>query len=296
VSRGWAAGWVWNEIVDDVMRLVGGVRAEIKAKNLSLVAAGVAFYGLLAIFPALIAVVTLYGLVADPETISAQISDATAAMPTEASDLLTSQLAAVAAVDAGRLSFGLVISLAATLWASAGGVRAIATGLNLIDGVEAARGAVKRAGVSLVLTLGAMVEAVVMLTLVAGFPVVVDGLGLDPVSAALAQGLRWLLLVVALGAGLALLYRLAPDRPPPRWRWISWGTVSAVLLWALGSVGFSVYVDNFGSYNSTYGSIAAVIVLMLWLFLSAFAVLFGAVVDAVRDRDKDVTEATHTAR
>ena len=278
------------------MRLVGGVRAEIKAKNLPLVAAGVAFYGLLAIFPALIAVVTLYGLVADPETISAQISDATAALPTEASDLLTSQLAAVAAVGADRLSFGLVISLAATVWASAGGVRAIATGLNLIDGVEAARGLVKRAGVSLALTLGAMVEAVVMLTLVAGFPVVVDRLGLDPVAAALAQGVRWLLLVVALGVGLAVLYRWAPDRPPPRWRWLSWGTVSAIVLWALGSVGFAVYVDNFGSYNSTYGSIAAVIVLMLWLFLSAFAVLFGAVVDAVRDRDKDVTEATRTAR
>ena len=278
------------------MRLVGGVRAEIKARNVSLVAAGVAFYGLLAIFPALIAVVTLYGLVADPETISAQISDATAALPTEASDLLTSQLAAVAAVGADRLSFGLVISLAATVWASAGGVRAIATGLNLIDGVEAARGLVKRAGVSLALTLGAMVEAVVMLTLVAGFPVVVDRLGLDPVAAALAQGVRWLLLVVALGVGLAVLYRWAPDRPPPRWRWLSWGTVSAIVLWALGSVGFAVYVDNFGSYNSTYGSIAAVIVLMLWLFLSAFAVLFGAVVDAVRDRDKDVTEATRTAR
>jgi membrane protein len=278
------------------MRLVRGVRAEIKARNLSLVAAGVAFYGLLAIFPALIAVVTLYGLVADPERISAEIADATAAMPSEARELIASQLGAVAAVGAGPLSFGLVVSLAATIWAAAGGVRAIATGLNLIYGVEATRGLVKRAGVSLALTLGAMVEAVVMLTLVAGFPVLVDSLGLDPVATALAEGLRWLLLVVALVAGLAVLYRLAPDQPPPRSRWISWGTVSAVVLWALGSVGFSVYVDNFGSYNSTYGSIAAVIVLMLWLFLSAFAVLFGAVVDAVRDRDKDVTEATHTAR
>jgi membrane protein len=278
---------LWDEIVGDVMRLVRGVRAEIKARNLSLVAAGVAFYGLLAIFPALIAVVTLYGLVADPERISAEITDATAAMPSEARDLIASQLAKVAAVGAGPLSFGLVVSLVATIWAAAGGVRALATGLNLIHGVEATRGLVKRAGVSLALTLGAMAEVVVMLTLVAGFPVVVDRLGLDPVAAALAEGLRWLLLVVALAAGLAVLYRLAPDQPPPRWRWISWGTVSAVMLWALGSVGFSVYVDNFGSYNSTYGSIAAVIVLMLWLFLSAFVVLFGAVVDAVGDRADD---------
>jgi membrane protein len=286
--------------VGELRGLVRGVRAEIKAKNLPLVAAGVAFYGLLAIFPALIAVVTLYGLVADPETISAQLAGATTAMPSEASDLITSQLAAVAAVDAGRLSFGLVVSLAATVWAAAGGLRALATGLNLINGVETARGLVRRAAASLALTLGAMVEAVVMLTLVAGFPVVVDRLRLDPVAVAIAQGLRWLLLVAALGVGLAVLYRWAPDRPPTWWRWVSWGTIAAVGLWAIGSVGFSVYVDNFASYNSTYGSIAAVIVLMLWLFLSAFAVLFGAVVDAVvdvhRDRDKDVTEATDTAR
>ena len=111
-------------IVAEIKRLVRGVREEIKSSNLSLVAAGVAFYGLLATFPALIAVVTLYGLVADPDTITSQITDATAAMPSEASDLLTSQLASVVAVGTSRLSLGLVVSLVATVWASAGGVRA----------------------------------------------------------------------------------------------------------------------------------------------------------------------------
>ena len=280
----------------DLMRLVSGIRAELRSKNVSLVAAGVAFYGLLAIFPAVIALVTLYGLVADPEEIATQLADAPSAMPDEARDLVTSQLASVAAVGVGGLSFGLAISIAATVWAAAGGVRALSTGLNLIFDVAGDRGMVKRAATSLVLTLGAMVEAVVMLALVAGFPVAIGRLGLDPVTAAFAQGLRWTLLVAALVVGLGVLYRWAPDRPPRRWRWISWGTVTAVALWAVGSVGFSVYVDNFGSYNATYGSIAAVIVLMLWLFLSAFAVLFGAVIDAVGDRDKDVTEATPTAR
>jgi len=278
------------------MRLVSGIRAELRSKNVSLVAAGVAFYGLLAIFPAVIALVTLYGLVADPEEIATQLADAPSAMPDEARDLVTSQLASVAAVGVGGLSFGLAISIAATVWAAAGGVRALSTGLNLIFDVAGDRGMVKRAATSLVLTLGAMVEAVVMLALVAGFPVAIGRLGLDPVTAAFAQGLRWTLLVAALVVGLGVLYRWAPDRPPRRWRWISWGTVTAVALWAVGSVGFSVYVDNFGSYNATYGSIAAVIVLMLWLFLSAFAVLFGAVIDAVGDRDKDVIEATPTAR
>jgi membrane protein len=279
-----------------LVRLAREVRAELRSKNVTLVAAGVGFYGLLAMFPALIAVVTLYGLVADPEKIAAQIAGATAAMPDEARDLVASQLASVAAVGVSGLSFGLALSLAATVWAATGAVRALSTGLNLIFGVPATRGLFKRSAVSLALTLGAMAEAVVMLTLVAGFPVVVDRLGLDPVAAAVAEGLRWTLLVVAVVVGVAVLYRWAPDHTPGRWRWISWGTVSAVALWAIGSVGFSVYVDNFGTYNATYGSIAAVIVLMLWLYLSAFAVLFGAVIDAAGHRDKDVTEATPTAR
>src|SRR5262245_35221856 len=113
----------------DVMGLVRGVRAEIKSKNLSLLAAGVAFYGLLAMFPGLIALVTLYGLVADPERISAEISDVTAPMPNAASDLVTEQLASVAAVGVGGLTLGLAVSLGATVWASAGAVRALAVGL-----------------------------------------------------------------------------------------------------------------------------------------------------------------------
>jgi membrane protein len=280
----------------DVMGLARAVREEIKSKNLPLVAAGVAFYGLLAMFPALIALVTLYGLVADPETIADEISNATAAMPSEASDLVTSQLASVAAVGTSGLSFGLVISLAATMWAAAGALRALSTGLNLVFEVDQARGFARRSAVALGLTLGAVIQAIIMLTLVAGFPVVTDRLGLEPMAAALAEALRWVLLVASVIIGLAVLYRWAPDRPPARWRWLSWGTVSAVVLWALGSAGFSIYVDNFGRYNATYGGIAAVIVLMLWLFLSAFAVLFGAVVDAVDDRNKDVTEATRATR
>ena len=275
---------------------VRGVRAEITSKNLPLVAAGVAFYGLLAIFPALIAVVKLYGLVADPTRISAQISSAAAAMPQGAADLITVQLTSMTEVGVGGLSVGLTISLGATIWAAAGAVRALLTGLNVIVEVEEGRGPVKRAVLSLALTLGAMVLALVTLTLVAAFPVIVGWLGLDPVAAALAELGRWSTLVAVVVVGLAVLYRWGPDRPRPRWRWATWGTVVAVGLWAIGSLGFSVYVSNFGRYHQTYGGIAAVIVLMLWLYLSAFAILIGALIDAVRDRDKDVTQATPATR
>jgi membrane protein len=271
----------------EMARIARGVRAEIRDKNLSLVAAGVAFYGLLAIFPALVAVVTVYGLVADPDRISDELASVTAAMPGGAADLITDQLRSIAAVGVGGLSFGLAISLAATVWAAAGGLRALTTGLEMIYDVRPRNGFLRRAAKSLGLTLAAMADAVVVLTLVAVFPVIVRRLGLSPAAAAVAEGVRWILLVAAVVVVLAVLYRWAPDRPTPSGRLITWGTVTAVVMWAAGSLAFSVYVGNFGRYNATYGSIAAVVVLMLWLYLSAFAVLVGAVVDALRDRRHD---------
>ena len=273
----------------ELARFLRRVRDAAKADNVSLVAAGVAFYGLLAIFPALIATVTLYGLVADPDRIKEQIASATAALPPGAADLVTSQLTSVASVGHGGLTLSLVISLGATIWAASGGVRALLIGLNVIYRTEESRGLVKRSSLGLGLTLGGLVVVALALTLVAAFPVILDRIGLDPVAAGFAQAARWALLAVVVVIGLSVLYRLGPDREQPRFRWVTWGTLTALGMWVLGSVGFSVYVSNFGSYNQTYGSIAAVIVLMLWLYLSALAVLVGAEIDAVRERDKDVT-------
>ncbi len=280
----------------ELARLLRRVRDAAKADNVSLVAAGVAFYGLLAIFPALIATVTLYGLVADPDRIKEQIASATAALPPGAADLVTSQLTSVASVGRGGLTLGLVISLGATIWAASGGVRALVKGLNVIYHTEESRGFVERSSLGLGLTLGGLVAVALALTLVAAFPVILDRIGLDPVAAGFAQAARWALLAVLVVIGLSVLYRLGPDREQPRFRWVTWGTLTALGMWVLGSVGFSVYVSNFGSYNQTYGSIAAVIVLMLWLYLSALAVLVGAEIDAVRERDKDVTHTTPDTR
>jgi membrane protein len=260
------------------------LREEIKKDSLSLVAAGVAFYGLLAIFPAIIALVTVYGLVADPDRIAQQLKPITKVLPDQAADLLTAQLTATAQIGAGGLTLGLVISLGATVWASAGAVRALIAGLNVIFGLVESRGFLRRAVLAVALTLGAMLTVTVVLALVAAFPVVLDRIGLDPAAVAAAQALRWVLLVVVVGLGLAVLYRFGPDPAGrPRWRWVSWGTVAALAVWILGSLGFSFYVSNFGSYNKTYGSLAAVIVLMLWLYLGAFAVLLGAEIDSVRE-------------
>jgi membrane protein len=259
------------------------VMAGIRKHYLSLVAAGVAFYGLLAIFPAMIAVVAIYGLVTDPDQIRAQLEPIVAELPEGVGDLVTTQLATAAQIDRGGLTAGALIGLGATLWAAAGGVRALCLGLSMIREEPEARGFVSRAVTALALTIAVLIAVIVALALVAAFPIVLDRLGLDAFTAGAAQVVRWVVLVVLLGAAVGALYRWGPAGAPPQWHWASWGTGTAIVVWILGSVGFSVYVSNFGNYNKTYGSLAAVIILMLWLYLSAFAVLLGAEVDAVRE-------------
>src|SRR4029453_2980556 len=193
-----------------------------------------------------------------------------------ADQLLTQQLQNVATAGRQSLSIGLVVSLLAVLWAASGGVQGLVKGLNVVYDERETRGFVKLRGLSLLLTLGAIVVAVVALALITVFPRVVDNLGLGQAGQLAASIARWVV--------LALLVRFAPDRANPRWRWVSPGALVALVLWLLGSIGFSWYVDNFGKYNQTYGALAAVIILLLWLYLSAFAVLLGAELDAETER------------
>jgi membrane protein len=260
------------------------VKAEVKDDNVGLLAAGVAFYAMLAIFPAIIAVVTVYGMVADPDQVKTQVGELAKSLPAGADELLEKQLTNV--VNAGRqaLSIGLALSLLALLWSVSSGVQGLIKSLNVIYDEKETRGFVKLRGLSLLLTLGAIVVAVVALALITVFPGVIDGLGLGRAGQVAASVARWVVLAVLVLLALGVVYRLGPDRANPRWRWVSAGAVVALVLWLLGSVGFSYYVDNFGKYNQTYGALAAVIILLLWLFLSAFAVLLGAEFNAETER------------
>src|SRR5512132_3629445 len=260
------------------------VKAEVKDDNVGLLAAGVAFYAMLAIFPAIIAVVTVYGMVADPDQVKTQVGELAKSLPSGADQLLTAQLTNV--VNAGRqaLSIGLVLSLLALLWSVSSGVQGLIKSLNVIYDEQETRGFVKLRGLSLLLTLGAIVVTVVALALITVFPSAIDRLGLGQAGQVAASVARWVVLAVLVLVALGLVYRLGPDRANPRWRWVSPGAVVALVLWLLGSVGFSYYVDNFGKYNQTYGALAAVIILLLWLFLSAFAVLLGAEFNAETER------------
>jgi membrane protein len=260
------------------------VKAEVKEDNVALLAAGVAFYGMLAIFPAIIAVVTVYGMVASPSDVQAQVGEFAKSLPSGADELLTTQLENVTQAGRQSLSIGLAISLLAVLWAASGGVQGLVKSLNLVYDERESRGFVKLRGLSLLLTLGAILVTVVALALITVFPAAIERLGLGQAGELAASIGRWVILALVVLAALAVLYRFAPDRANPRWRWVSWGAVVALVLWLLGSVGFSWYVDNFGKYNQTYGALAAVIILLLWLFLSAFAVLVGAELDAEIER------------
>jgi membrane protein len=260
------------------------VKAEVKEDNVPLLAAGVAFYAMLAIFPAIIAVVTVYGMVADPAQVESQVGELAKSLPSGADQLLTAQLKSVASAGRQSLSIGLAASLLAVFWSVSSGVQGLVKGLNLVYDERETRGFVKLRGLSLLLTLGAILVAVIAIALVAVFPGVIDNFGLGKAGQLAASIVRWVVLALLVLVALAVLYRHAPDRANPRWRWVSGGAVVALVLWLLGSLGFSWYVDNFGKYNQTYGALAAVIILLLWLFLSAFAVLLGAELDAETER------------
>jgi membrane protein len=257
---------------------------ESSADNVPILAAGVAFFAFLAIFPAMIAAITLYGIFADPETVAAQVRDLSAALPEQAQPILADQLQSVASTSGGALGFGLVVSLLAAVWSASSGTGNLLKAINIAYDEDESRGFLKVRGIALALTLGAIVFLLLTLALVAVVPVVLNVLPLGQVGTILAQVLRWVLLVALVVAALAVTYRIAPDRDQPRFSWVTTGSLVATVLWIIGSVAFSLYVNNFGSYNKTYGAIAGVVVLMLWLYLTSYIVLLGAEINAESER------------
>jgi membrane protein len=263
----------WRQVVRRAWR-------ETRADGIPLMAAGVAFYAFLSLFPALIAAVTLYGLIADPAQVEKQIRILSEALPRETTTLIADQLRDITSSSDRALGLGLALSLLTALFTASGGVANLIKAINLAYDEEETRGFVRLRAIALVLTLGAVVFMVVSVGLIAVLPVVLDELGLGAVGRTAVGVLRWVGLVVFVIGALAALYRFAPDRNDPRFSWVTLGAAVATVLWILGSVGFSVYVSNFGSYGKTYGSLAGAVVLLLWLFLTAFMVLLGAEINA----------------
>jgi membrane protein len=266
-----AAGWK-----DVALR----VKNELETDHAPLLAAGVAFYLLLALFPALAAMVSIYGLVADPEQVSDQVNDVTTALPDSAQDLITDQLESIVESSGSGIGFALVVGLVAALWTASSGVKHLITAINAAYDEEDDRGFLKLRGLAVLLTFGSIVFGIVAVAVITVLPAALSDVDLGGAAATAVRVGSYPLLAVVFALGLSVLYRYAPDRDRARWRWVSVGALVATAVWILASIGFSVYVSNFGSYGETYGSIGAVIVLMLWLVITAFTVILGAEIDS----------------
>jgi membrane protein len=253
---------------------------EAKADQVPLLAAGVAFYAFLAIFPALIAIVSIYGLFADPSTITNQLNSLTAALPDQARQVITDQVTALTTRRRQTLGIGLILSVVIALWSASAGISNLLTAINIAYDEEEKRGFVKKRLLSLGLTLGAIVFMVIVLGLVAVLPPLLKAVFGTGAMRWILQILGWLVLVVLVAAVLAILYRLGPDRDAPRMAWVSVGAVVATLIWLAASIGFSIYASTFGNYAKTYGVFAGIVVLLFWLWLTMYAILLGAEINA----------------
>jgi membrane protein len=263
-------------------------------KNLSLVAGGVTYYVILALFPGLAALVSIYGLVADPRQIENQVNSLSGVLPGSAEQLIGGELHQLASASGGALGVGAVVGILLALWSASRGMSGMITALDIAYDQPERRGFFRFNVLALVLTLGLIIGGLIVVALVAGLPALLSGMGAGSGTWIVASIVEWPVLIVFVMIMLAILYRYAPDRDEPKWRWISPGAVTAAVLWLITSILFSVYVSHFGSYNKTYGSLGAIIVLLTWLWISVSAVLFGAEINAESERQtrRDTTVGT----
>ena len=263
----------WKDILSRLGR-------RISRDNISIIAAGTAFYAFVAIPSALTALVALYGLAFNPSDVQQQISGMAGVLPGDVINLVSTLLKTVTSNAGSKLSISAAIAILVALWSARSGTSSMITALNVAYGEEEKRGFIKFQLVALGLTACAIAAAIIALALIAVLPVIIGLLPLGNAGKTIAAIVRWPILIVLVVVALAAMYRFAPSRDQPRWRWVSWGAVLATVVWIVGSALFSVYVSQFASYNKTYGSLGAVVVLLMWLYLTSFAVLLGAEVNA----------------
>jgi membrane protein len=257
---------------------------QIREDNVVLMAAGVAFFALLALVPALVAFVSLYGIVADPADVDRHIGDMLAAAPGDVREMVQTQLDAAVERSSTAATLSAAVAIAVALWSASAGTKHLIGAINTAYNEPETRGFFKLRGLALLLTVGAVVFVVAAFSVIAVLPAVLSNTALGDASRITINILRWPGIALGLMAALAVVYRVAPDRDDPRWRWATPGALIAVVLWVAGSGLFSLYAANFGNYDETYGSLAGIVVTMLWLFLSAFVVILGAEVNAELER------------
>ncbi len=262
----------------------------ISESNMSLIAAGVAFFSMLSLFPALAALIAVLALIADPDVVVIWLEDVRDLLPDDVYEIINAQVVSLVTASSDTLGWAGLISVLLALWSARAGVSAMITGLNSAY-QQRNRNTAKHYLRALLLTVGLVALGIVALLSLVVTPVILAFFPLGAIGTFLIDSLRWIVAVVVLFAGIGLLYRFGPNRRPARVDWLSPGAVFSVVFWVILSVGFSYYVANFGNYNQVYGSIGAVIAMLVWLWISSFIVLCGAALNAQIElrRSEDTT-------
>lgn len=277
-----AAGWR-----DILLR----TKRELSEDNLSLVAAGVSFYLMLALIPGLAAAISVYGLISDPGDVERQFASFSGVLPADVQETLTAEMRRISG-ESELASFGAIFGFALVLWSGAKGMLGLMDAMNIVYEEREWRGMVHRYGLALLLTLGAAVVLAVTVAIIGAAPAVLEFLGVGRVASVVVGVVRWVLLVALVLLALSVLYRYGPCRHRARWRWISWGAVAAAALWLAASFLFSIYVERFADYNKTYGSMGAVVALMMWLYVGAYVVLAGGELNAEIEHQTAIDSTT----
>ena len=276
--RGWIA--IVRRVID-----------RISNENLSIVSAGIGFFSLLAIFPLLIATVSIYGLLADPAMVEQHIGAVFGLIPRDAATVFRDQLHQIVQSSPKTLGWRAIVSFVVAIYASMEGVKALISGMNIVYNEREKRSFLRLNAVALAFSLGAILFVIFALGLIAVVPVILNILGFGQTSVVIAELIRWPLLAVAIISSLVVLNRYAPSRDEPKWRWVTWGTIISAIVWLLISVGFSYYVNNFGNYNKTYGSLTGALVLLMWFYITCYVILIGATFNAESEHqtERDTT-------
>jgi membrane protein len=252
--------------------------------KMPLLAAGVAFFAFTSLFPGIIVAIAVYSLVADPATIRGHLESLADAAPESARALILDQIDTLTQTSTGALSIGLIIAVLVGFWSASGAINNLMSALNTAYGVRETRGIVRRRALALGFTAAMILSGLVLISLIAVTPAILDALDVPASLRVLVEAVRWLVTLLAMFVALGTIYRFVPDRRSPRMRWVSVGAGLAAAAWFVASLAFSFYVTTFGSYAKTYGTLAGVVVLLLWLWITFCIILFGAVVNAEAER------------
>jgi membrane protein len=243
-------------------------------------AAGVTFYTLLALFPAIASFISIYGLFADPAKLTDQLQTLNGIVPSGGLDIIKAQVTSLTSSSNQALGFGALVGLATSLWSANAGMKSLFGALNVVYHEKEKRSFLMFTLTSFAFTFGAIAFIIAALFSVVVIPVILNFIGLTSIGTELLSVMRWPLMLIVVSMVFSLVYRFGPSRNKARWQWVSWGGAFAAILWVAASLGFSFYVANFGTYNKTYGTLGAVIGFMTWIWISTMVVLMGAELNA----------------